>query len=254
MKPPSPSGKGPSSGIDGASDSGVPRKDAPESPISADDRSCRLIDCVRGVRRGRPSVAEAEQLYGKILEASWQVLLDVGFDAFTFDRVARHAHIGKATIYSRFAGKRELMEALLHHGMNKRRALIEAQVSELDFAACLKLRAVETLELLCSPDGKLMERLIDWLDGEADSPQGGYRAYVYRSALDSIGNQFEQARARGEIAMEHCEDAARFWLEALLGHYKMISSEADQIRARHESWAERYIAFFVAGASGQQSA
>jgi hypothetical protein len=66
----------------------------------------------RAVRRGRPSAAEAEQIVGRILEASWDVLLAEGFEGFTFDRVARHAHIGKATIYSRFANKRELMGAL----------------------------------------------------------------------------------------------------------------------------------------------
>jgi len=42
-----------------------------------------------------------------------EVLLVGGFEHFTIDRVARHAHIGKATIYSRFPGKGELMLALL---------------------------------------------------------------------------------------------------------------------------------------------
>ena len=117
-----------------------------------------LLSCQPG-RRGRPSVAEAEQLYGKILEASWQVLLDTGLETFTFDRVARHAHIGKATIYSRFAGKRELLEALVQHGIWKRRAAISAIDSSRSLAETFRTRAVETLELLHSPDGKLMERL-----------------------------------------------------------------------------------------------
>lgn len=199
------------------------------------------------VRRGRPSVAEAEQLYGKILEASWQLLLDDGLDAFTFDRVARRAHIGKATIYARFAGKRELLEALVQHGVWKRRAAIAAIDSSKSLAETFRLRAVETLELLYSPDGKLMERLIDWLDTEAGSPQGGYRAMVYRTAVDTVRKHFEDAQARGDIVIGNCESAARFWLEGILGHFKMASSEIDQDRAQHMRWADRYVGFFFAG-------
>lgn len=199
------------------------------------------------VRRGRPSVAEAEQLYGKILDASWDVLLEVGFEAFTFDRVARHARIGKATIYSRFAGKRELFEALLHHGIAKRKQFLDAQGEHLPVADAFRLRATEAMELLFSPDGKLMERLIDVLDNEAGSAQGGYRAYVYRSAVEQIRGHLERAQQRGEILVGDCQAAARFWLEGVIGHYKMASSEGGQTRARHDDWAERYLAFFLSG-------
>ncbi|MCX7283014.1 MAG: helix-turn-helix domain containing protein, partial [Novosphingobium sp.] len=63
-------------------------------------------------KRGRPSLEEAQRLPQRILEAGWEVLREHGFDAFTFDRVARHAHIGKATIYTRFGCKREFFDAL----------------------------------------------------------------------------------------------------------------------------------------------
>ncbi|NMN04126.1 MULTISPECIES: TetR/AcrR family transcriptional regulator [unclassified Novosphingobium] len=223
-----------------------------EAPAT-DTRGGNGTTANQAVRRGRPSVAEAEQLYGKILEASWQVLLDTGLDTFTFDRVARRAHIGKATIYARFAGKRELMEALVHHGMAKRRAAISAMGSNAPLADAFRLRAVETLELLHSPDGKLMERLIDWLDTDAGSPQGGYRAMVYRTAVDTIRSNFEAAQQRGDIVIGDCESAARFWLEGILGHFKMASSENGQDRAQHMRWADRYVGYFFAGVRQQGS-
>jgi AcrR family transcriptional regulator len=204
-------------------------------------------------RRGRPSVAEAGQLYGKILKASWEVLRETGFETFTFDRVARHAHIGKATIYSRFAGKVELMEVLLDHGVALCRSRIIAQGPGGSMAERFRLRAIETLNLLHSPDGKLLESLIEWLDIEAGSPQGGHRARVYRSAMESIRDEFVRAQAQGEIVIGNCEDAARFWLEGLLGHIKMSCSEAGQERADHAAWAERYVAFFFAGVRLQGS-
>lgn len=78
------------------------------SPPSTDGRAIEAQGPFCSVRRGRPSLEEAQRLPARILEAGWEVLRDQGFDAFTFDRVARHAHIGKATIYARFPGKREL--------------------------------------------------------------------------------------------------------------------------------------------------
>jgi len=198
-------------------------------------------------RRGRPSIAEAEQLYGKILEASWQVLLDSGLDTFTFDRVARHAHIGKATIYSRFAGKRELLEALVQHGMSHRRAMITAIGANVSLAEAFRLRAVETLEMLNSPSGKLMERLIDWLDTESGKPQDGYRSMAYRTWVEAVRDHLEEARRRGDIVIGNCESAARFWIEGILGHFKMASSELGQDRAQHMRWADLYVGFFFAG-------
>ena len=123
-----------------------PSSDGPPSGTEKDN--CLLACAQRLVKRGRPSIAEAEQLSGKILEASWQVLLETGFDGFTFDRVARHAHIGKATIYSRFANKRELMETLLAHSIERRHALIMAQGDDLPFVEAFTLRATEALALL----------------------------------------------------------------------------------------------------------
>lgn len=231
----------------------LPPHSSTDQPPATDAPATDGMASPAAPRRGRPSVAEAEQLYGKILDASWEVLLDSGLDTFTFDRVARHAHIGKATIYSRFAGKRELLEALVHHAVAKRRDAIAALQSDRSLAETFRLRAVETLELLHSPDGKLMERLIDWLDTEAGSPQGGYRAMVYRNAVDKIRSLFEMAQQRGEIVIDDCENAARFWLEGLLGHYKMASSEGGHDRAQHMRWADRYVSFFFAGVRQQGS-
>ena len=137
--------------------------------------------------------------------------------------------------------------------MGKRRDAIAALESHTSLADTFRMRAVETLELLRSPDGNLMERLIDWLDTEAGSPQGGYRAMVYHSAVNKIKSLFETAQQRGEIVIDDCENAARFWLEGILGHYKMASSEVGQDRAQHMRWADRYVSFFFAGVRQQGS-
>ncbi|WP_408588337.1 TetR/AcrR family transcriptional regulator [Novosphingobium sp.] len=196
-------------------------------------------------RRGRPSVAEARMLSDKILEASWQVLLAHGFENFTFDRVARHAHIGKATIYSRFAGKTDLMQALLAWRMERQRSEILSESSALAPQEAFTLRARRVLEVLFSPDGVLMERLIDWVDQEAGAGNG--RGEVYRSALQSIAAEFEATNAAGQTAIADVDLAARFWLEGLLGHARLASSQGKEGLAESEAWARDYVAFFFRG-------
>ncbi|MCW1384140.1 TetR/AcrR family transcriptional regulator [Novosphingobium sp. KCTC 2891] len=197
-------------------------------------------------RRGRPSVADAGRLSEKILEASWQVLLSFGFEHFTFDRVARHAHIGKATIYSRFAGKAELMQALLDWRIGRQRASILAHGIDQPPVEAFTARATRVLDMLFSPDGMLMERLIDWVDQEAGR-QGCGRGAVYDNALHSIADEFRASNASGQTAIADVELAARFWLEGLLGHARLAASQGNSATADNEAWARRYVRFFFRG-------
>ena len=196
-------------------------------------------------RRGRPSVAEAGLLAERILAASWQVLLSSGFENFSFDRVARHARIGKATIYSRFAGKTDLMRALMAWRIDRQRDEIMAGSSNMEPRAAWTLRAQRVLEVLSSADGVLLERLIDWVDQEAGAGNG--RAEVYRSALQSIADEFRALDAAGTLAIADVDLAARFWLEGLLGHVRLAASQPEQNAADPQQWASEYALYFFRG-------
>ena len=147
------------------------------------------------------------------------MLLQGGFEHFTFDRVARHARIGKATIYSRFAGKNELLTALLMRRIEFRRQMIMAHGQDLPVMESFCRRATEFLLLIASPEGALMERLTDWLDQETGTGETrGTRALVYAHAIKSITESFQDAVERGQLSVADPHQAARFWLEGLLGH------------------------------------
>jgi AcrR family transcriptional regulator len=198
------------------------------------------------VRRGRPSIAEAEALSGRILDASWDVLLTGGFENFTYDRVARHAHIGKATIYSRFPGKIELMQALLLRRIEQRAVRIRQQGSDLPLEAAFRLRAADIMKMLFSPDGVLTERLIDWLDQEIGAgPQ--MRANAYRSAIESFSQTLMNGAAAADLSVPYVDLAARLWLEGLLGHARLAYTEGASSPAEIERWARDYTLFFFAG-------
>lgn len=199
-------------------------------------------------RRGRPSIAEARKLSHRILDASWQVLLAHGFENFTFDRVARHARIGKATIYSRFAGKTDLMRALLAWRVDRQRDEIMAESSAMEPVEAFTVRAQRVLEVLFSSDGLLMERLVDWVELEAG--EGNVRGEVYRSALQSIASEFADLNAQGRTAVRDVDLAARFWLEGLLGHARLAASQGEHGPADRAKWARDYARYFFRGIDG----
>lgn len=57
------------------------------------------------VPRRRPSQARSRERFHRILQAARAVLVDVGFESFTFDEVARRAEVPIGTIYQFFANK-----------------------------------------------------------------------------------------------------------------------------------------------------
>src|SRR5687768_12842134 len=57
-------------------------------------------------RRGRPRSAEA---HAAILDASLELIREVGFDALAMDAIAARAGVGKATVYRRWKTKELLV-------------------------------------------------------------------------------------------------------------------------------------------------
>ncbi|QPK78823.1 TetR family transcriptional regulator [Corynebacterium lizhenjunii] len=55
--------------------------------------------------RRRPAQARSRERFERILSAARAVLIDVGFESFTFDEVARRAEVPIGTLYQFFANK-----------------------------------------------------------------------------------------------------------------------------------------------------
>ncbi|WP_026196130.1 TetR family transcriptional regulator [Corynebacterium lubricantis] len=57
------------------------------------------------VPRRRPAQARSRERFDRILAAARSVLVDVGFESFTFDEVAKRAEVPIGTLYQFFANK-----------------------------------------------------------------------------------------------------------------------------------------------------
>lgn len=218
----------------------------PQSPNSKSP-STDLSGSKTATKRGRPSLEEAQRLPARILEAGWEVLRDHGFEAFTFDRVARHAHIGKATIYTRFAGKREFLEALLAHKTIERRLEIMKLGVGLPIVEAFCIRAAAVIRVLHSAEGRMMERLVDWCDQEFGTDEVNYRQAMYADALVSISEEIREAARVQNLELVDPALAAGFWLEGLLGHARFTGSIKEIDDSANEKWARAYSEFFFGG-------
>ena len=196
-------------------------------------------------RGGRPSAADAELIADHILEAGWQLLLEDGFERFSFDRLARAASVGKPTIYSRFTNKQEYLRALLEHRLTKRQNEVAAMAIDLPFKEGIALLASYAVNLFLSPEGRLIDRLIDWVDNEGGVDRQSVRSWAARNGVDHAERIMQKAQDRGEVTISDIPTCARFLVEGVIGHARMSEPDASLNGEDHLDWAERYCAMLA---------
>lgn len=156
-------------------------------------------------RRGRPRDPQADV---RILEAAATLILARGYDAMTVDDVATSAHVGKATVYRRWARKEDLAVA----------AMERIYASEIPTPDTGSLRGdllagfTATLAFANSPLGSAYLRT-----AIAESVRDPRISALYRSASEkaehSAHSIYQRAIDRGEIH----PDTDLTWVERFLG-------------------------------------
>lgn len=193
-------------------------------------------------RRGRPTADQSALIADRILDAAWQVLMEAGPEQLSVDRIAHVAHASKQTIYARYSGKLDLLQAVL----KGRTGVLFSEVRESPVAADaesaftdLAWRAVRSLS---HPEARMLERLVDWIDaaltGGADWPS---RRAVYKEIQDLICAHLLQAAERWGLVIDDYSSAAAFWLDGLIGHVRGLPRDS----AEQAEWAAKYARFFL---------
>jgi TetR/AcrR family transcriptional repressor of mexJK operon len=96
-----------------------------------------------------------------ILAAAKRSFLAAGFGAVSMDTIAREAGVSKATVYAHFAGKDELFGAVIDRECERYFARFSAgELDPRDVRASLTVLGRRFLELLLSPDGIALHRII----------------------------------------------------------------------------------------------
>jgi len=146
------------------------------------------------VKRCRPRVTGERE--NEILDATAAVLIAHGYDRLTLDAVAAAAHVSKATLYRRWAGKAELvLDAVTH--------VTDAGPPRVVDTGSLR---GDLIELSCTMGGLADPLPLGMLSAVASAMHrdadlfAAFSAQVAAPAQEAALRAFQAGRSRGEVA------------------------------------------------------
>jgi len=169
-----------------------------------------------------------------ILAAAKRTFLAAGFGAVSMDAIAREAGVSKATVYAHFAGKEDLFGAVIERECERYFSRFSAGELDLgDVRASLTVLGRRFLELLLSPDGIALHRII--LGEVTRFPGLGevfWRAGPERQRVQ-IEAFLKSAAASGTLDLADTRLAAEQFLSLVRGdvqlrHLMRLEANADQ--------------------------
>jgi AcrR family transcriptional regulator len=136
------------------------------------------------------------ELEAAVLDAAWDILVDRGYGALTYEALAQEAHTAKQVIYRRWATKRELLfAALAHHGATlPPTELPEAGSLRDDVLALLRNSSSRINDLAAIFSG-----LIGTHFDEVEATPRELRSALFGSRPNAVLAAISRAVARGEI-------------------------------------------------------
>ncbi|AUT00008.1 TetR family transcriptional regulator [Nostoc sp. CENA543] len=144
--------------------------------------------------QGRPRSTQAHQA---ILQATLELLAEVGFDAMSIDAIATRAGVGKPTIYRRYAGKEELVADAIE---SARQDVVIPNTGNLwnDIDELIQNAAQITL----SPLGrKTVAMIISSASNNSQFAQIYWTKYL-QPRREAFAVVLERAKARDEVASD----------------------------------------------------
>jgi len=204
-------------------------------------------------RRGRP-VNEA--LGETIVDAAFELFVELGFQATTMDKVAQRAKISKLSIYRHFENK----EALFSAAMSARCQQFAPQslVEGVDGSAEDQLMAIGSslLRTLLSPEVRGVEAMV-----MADKTNQQSLSRLHYEAgpahvIALIEALLRQLHAKAVLNVPEPLQSARLFAALLKGSDLLFIARFDEARAKAEieSYCRSAVAMFIAAHSGNEHA
>lgn len=142
-------------------------------------------------KRGRPRNLEAQK---SILSASYELLLENGFQAVTVDKIADRAQVSKATIYKWWPNKASVVMDGFLHAATDRLPVPDTGTTFNDIV----IHATNLTGFLTSREGAIIKELLG--EGQFDSGLAeAYRDRFFRPRRLEARGLLEKGVQRGEL-------------------------------------------------------
>jgi AcrR family transcriptional regulator len=199
---------------------------------------------VRHRSPGRPRAEVSARISARLTDAGWKLLLRCGPEKFTLDSLAAATHTGKQTIYARFAGKVDLLQAILVDRVD----MVSQEMSRLDGSkdaqGAFADLAYRILQSLTRPEVRMLDRLVDWMDANSPGQRGSARRRAIKGRVRAqMCDNLAFAIERWNLVIDDVPGAAGLWLDTVYGHVQMI----DGSDSEHLDWADKVARFFLRG-------
>jgi TetR/AcrR family transcriptional repressor of mexJK operon len=187
----------------------------------------------------------------KILAAAAEAFLELGYAGTSMDIVAQRARASKTTLYTRFPSKEALFSATISHACSRHGMDFDVdELLKLPAEAALRHIGRHFIDLILSPEAVRMEQIVT---GEANRFPEVARIFYDagpQRVKDIVTRYFDEARARGLLAVEDPAFASRQFLMALKAPNcdQMLGIEALPPDAR-DDFIARAVRLFLAGAA-----
>lgn len=178
--------------------------------------------------RRRPR-RRGERLVAAVFQAVLAELSDRGYAALTLDAVAARAKVSKATLYRRWAGKRDLVLAAIQAALPDPDQLADTGSLRADLLAYFRGVAVH----LQGPAGRALRGILGDVLGDPSSAAELYSADHRSRSAEQLRLLLRRAVARGELPAARLEATTARQLEAgqavLRHHFLWEGRLSDQL-------------------------
>jgi TetR/AcrR family transcriptional repressor of mexJK operon len=213
------------------------------SPLQESSRSKRPYG-------GRPSLEEAEQLHGRILDAAAELFTKSGYGETSIEAIAAHAGIGKLTLYRRFADKEALFLAVvIRMAEEARAALAKVGESEGSLSDVLMATGRQLLSVVLSPRSIAFHRILFAESARLSEVRAHVSRHINAENEDSIRLLFRRLADRGMVQSEDVAFLDQQFVHAIMGRplrQALLGAPPMSARAQDEH-VRKAVALFLHG-------
>lgn len=201
--------------------------------------------------RGRPRQGEVEIIDTKLLEGALQEFIKTGYGGTAMSQIVRALGISKTTLYSRFASKEALFEAIITRQVDRLSGATALQVDGAWLELGMGLRAYANRTLEVSLEGELRQvNLLIYSEAHRFPELGKAAAERSQQGIEQISEFIIRCAERDQVSVRDPVGVAEAFIFMLRGWYVNVLLTDQPVRAAvREAWVERAVAVLLSDRS-----